>query len=336
MNNISIGDRAKTFLIQMQNARLKATANRLGLEISTGQTADISGRLSGDFSMLSGIEASLRVLKSYKSAGNEAAVFAKGMQISLGVVQEQTTDAVSKLLLIGDNASQTQIGNTATDISKKFQSVVSAFNTQIGGRSLFAGVATDGPAIAAADSMMNDLKLAVAGQTTAAGVKSVVSTWFDTPSGGYETSGYLGATTPLSPVSIGKNRTADLDVTALDPVIRETLKGLALGALVAEGVLDGNLAEQGALLQEAGGTLVSVGARQTGLRAKIGAAEAQIDSVLAQNTSEVSALELTRSELLSVDPYDTATSLKAVQTQLEVLYSITARMSRLSLVDFLR
>jgi flagellar hook-associated protein 3 FlgL len=39
--------------------------------------------------------------------------------------------------------------------------------------------------------------------------------------------------------------------------------------------------------------------------------------------------------LLSVDPYETATKMQEMQTQLQTLYAITARAARLSLVDFL-
>jgi flagellar hook-associated protein 3 FlgL len=37
-----------------------------------------------------------------------------------------------------------------------------------------------------------------------------------------------------------------------------------------------------------------------------------------------------------VDPYEAATKLEAAQSQLEALYTVTARLSRLNLVDFLR
>jgi flagellar hook-associated protein 3 FlgL len=39
---------------------------------------------------------------------------------------------------------------------------------------------------------------------------------------------------------------------------------------------------------------------------------------------------------MAVDPFEAASELQTVQTQLETLYTITARSSRLSLVAFLR
>ena len=336
MSYISIGDLAQTYSIRHQNARLKTTANRLANELSTGKTGDIAKRLSGDFTVIAGIEASLKSLKTYKTAAKEATQFAASMQTALENMQAQTTEAVSGLLLTGSSASQTQIQNTASDVRQKFESVVSMLNTQTGGRSIFSGTSTDGPAIASAGAMLADLQVAIAGQTTAAGIEAVVDTWFNAPGGGYETTGYLGSDTQLSPFRISVGQQADISFTASDTTMRETLKGLALAALVADGALAGDIVEQAALLRGAGDDLLTVGGKQTEMRASIGTVEAHIETVTVQSAAEISALEKSRSKLLSVDPYDAATKLEEVQTQLETLYALTARLSRLSLVDFLR
>lgn len=336
MSYISIGDMAQTYMIRRQNAQLKSTATRLANELSTGKTSDVSKRFSGDFSMVSSIETSLTAIQAYKSASNEAGQFTTVMQTTLGLVQGQTTAAVSALLLTSNSASQTQIQNTSGDVRQKFDAVVSSLNTQVGGRSIFAGAATDGPAIASPAVIIADLKTVIAGQTTAAGVEAAVNTWFDTSGGGYETVGYLGSTTSIAPFKIGIGQEADVSITASNSEIRDTLKGLALAALVSEGALAGDISEQALLLRNAGDRLLTVGDIQTGMRASLGSVEAQIETASTQAASEVSALEIVRTELLSIDPYNTASELEAVQTQLETLYALTARISRLSLVDFLR
>ncbi len=335
MSYISIGDMAQTYMIRRQNTQLKETATRLSNELSTGQTSDVSKRFSGDFSVVSSIETSLTSLQSYKGAAKEAGLFSTVMQASLDIVQGRTTAAVSALLLTGNSASQTQIQNTASDVRQKFDAVVSALNTQTGGRSIFAGAATDGPAIASADVIIADLQLAIAGLTTATDIETAVNTWFDAPGGGYETVGYLGSTTPLAPFKIGARQEADVSTTASNSVIRDTLKSLAMVALVSEGALAGDISEQALLLQNAGNALLTVGDKQTGLRANLGTVEAHIELVSTQTATEISALEIVKTELLSVDPYTAASELEAIQTQLETLYATTARMSRLSLVDFL-
>ena len=71
------------------------------------------------------------------------------------------------------------------------------------------------------------------------------------------------------------------------------------------------------------------------LTARLGTAEAGISDAALRNDSERSALEAARLGLLSVDPYETAAKMQQTQSQLQTLYSITARMQRLSLVDYL-
>ena len=55
-----------------------------------------------------------------------------------------------------------------------------------------------------------------------------------------------------------------------------------------------------------------------------------------RNGAETTSLQIARNGITAVDPYETASRLEATRQQLETLYTLTARISRLSLVDFLR
>ncbi|MGR3292274.1 MAG: flagellin [Paracoccaceae bacterium] len=72
------------------------------------------------------------------------------------------------------------------------------------------------------------------------------------------------------------------------------------------------------------------------LRANVGSAEARIEDATAQNSAEKFALEIARADITAIDPYQTATELEAVALQLETLYTLTVRLSRLSLSEYLR
>ena len=65
-------------------------------------------------------------------------------------------------------------------------------------------------------------------------------------------------------------------------------------------------------------------------------AEAQIDAAQARNANESFALQIARNDLVSADPYETASKLQETEAQLEMIYTITARMTRLSLLDYMR
>ena len=141
---------------------------------------------------------------------------------------------------------------------------------------------------------------------------------------------------PLSGVPIAAGETADLPTTAMDPAIRDTLKGLALAALLDRGMLAGNGEERALLAERAGQVLLQSEDQRITLSAQIGSVEAQIEAARTRNGAEETALGILRSDIGAVDPYEAATRLEAAEAQLESLYLVTARVSRLSLVEFLR
>src|SRR5690606_30858124 len=137
------------------------------------------------------------------------------------------------------------------------------------------------------------------------------------------------------PFGIGAGESATMDLTAADPALRDLLEGFALGALVAQGTLQGDDAGRSFLLKRSGEALLASGNDLAAVRARVGSVEARIAGAGARNAAEASALQIARNGLVAADPYDTASALQAVQTQIETLYALTARLSRLSLTDYL-
>jgi flagellar hook-associated protein 3 FlgL len=125
-------------------------------------------------------------------------------------------------------------------------------------------------------------------------------------------------------------------VTALDPTLVETLEGLALAALVADGTLPGDAPGRALLARTAGSLLLGANTDLSSLRARVGTVEAQIADSADRNAAESTALKIARTGIIAADPYETATALEGVRTQIETLYTLTARLARLSLADFLR
>jgi flagellar hook-associated protein 3 FlgL len=109
-----------------------------------------------------------------------------------------------------------------------------------------------------------------------------------------------------------------------------------MAALLDRGLLGGNPEERALLAQRAGQTLLTSEDARINLASRIGTVEAQIDSARSRNAAEGTALGIVRADIGSVDPYEAATRLEAARAQLESLYLVTARVSRLSLAEFLR
>jgi len=333
-NFLSVGDLSQSFLMNRYNSGLKAQMNQLSLELTSGQVQDVAGHLRGDFSPVTSIDRSLTTLGAFKIANSEAALLTTTMQTSLEAVQNYISEAAPNLLMASDSGHVHMLKPAAEDAKQKFEAVLSALNTQVAGRSLFSGTATDRPAVTDPDTILGALNVAIASETTAAGVQSVVDTWF-APGGDFETVAYEGAVNDLSPLHIGPNETATVTVRADDAAFRESLKGLAIASLVHNGALASNVTEQAALISYAGETLLSAESAVLNIRTTVGVVEAQIEQASVRNNAETSVLEIARAGLLEVDPYKTATELEATQLQLETLYTLTARLSRLSLADYL-
>ncbi len=336
MSYVSVGDMAHQFLLRQHSTKLKTDLNRLALELSSGVVGDVAKTVAGDFTPLAGIELSLANLETYKTSTNEAASFTQAAQDSLGLLQDLSESLSSALLTAGNSGHATLITTTATDSRQKFRAAVSALNTQVAGRSLLSGTATDKPAMASPQVILASLQTAIAGQTTAAGIQSAVNAWFDTPGGGYDTVAYLGSSDSLSPFQIGPGQQASMNATASDQAIRDNLKGFAMAALVAEGALAGDVEEQRKLLLSAGEGLLSSQQGVGELRAAVGSAQGLIENAATQNQAESASLNIARNNIVSADPYKTASDLESVQSSLEMLYTLTARISRLSLVNFLK
>ncbi|WP_413876623.1 flagellin [Albidovulum sp.] len=337
MTYLSVGDMAQAFRMRHHNAELQTHLARLTEEMTSGARSDLGAAVSGDFRVLAGLDRSLETLKAYKTATDEATLLGQTVQTSLETAQTLATDLAPGLLTAATSGSSTLVDIAAGDAKQKLATVVSALNTQVADRYLLSGTATDRKPISGADDILAALTVATAGQVTAAGIRSAVTAWFDAPpgGGGYLDAVYGGAATPLAPLRIGSGDEAAIDLTAADPAIRDLLKGLATGALVADGILPGDAAGRAALLKASGETLVASGSGMATLRARVGTVEAHVADAAARNSAEAAAIEITRNGLVAADPYDTASALEAVQTQIETLYALTARLSRLSLRDYL-
>ena len=334
MGLVSLGDMAQSFMLRRQTVALKSDLQRLSTELTTGRVADTAARVSGDLGPVSGIDASLARLKGYGAVTAEAGLFAGSMQTALGVVDDLSSALSRTLLAASSSSSQSLVDATGRDARSRLETALSALNTRVGDRSVFGGVATNGPATAPAETIMLALDTAILGATTVQDIETAVTDWFNAPTG-FAALGYTGGAA-LAPVNIAPGEEANLDITATDPAIRATLKGLAMAALLDRGVLAGQPAARQDLAKRAGLSLLESQSERTFLAARLGAAEAQIDAAASRNAAETSSLQIARSDITAADPFETASRLQETQQQLEKIYAITARITRLSLMDYLR
>lgn len=334
MAQVSLGDMAQAFTLRRQNMALKAELETRSNELTTGRVADLAARVKGDFAPLNAIDATLSRLGAYGAATTETGLFSEAMQSALTTIDMITSDLSPLLLNAAFSANPAMVDTLGADAMQKFETAISALNTRIGDRTVFAGQATQGPALIDAQVILTALDTAISGALNAPDVVAAVTDWFDAP-GGYLATAYLGGAA-LAPLAIAQGETASLSISAADPEIRDTLKGLAMAALLDRGALAGAPTARAELASLAGESLVNSQIGRTNLAARLGIVEAQIETAKARNGAETSALQIARVGIGAVDPFEAASKLEAAQTQLETLYTLTARLSRLNLADFLR
>lgn len=337
MNYVSVGDMAQSYMLRKHNVQLKQTMNTLTEEVVSEIRSDIGAAVKGDFTSLSAVQRSIGILTSYNQANTEATVFLGSMQSALDVVQTLSGDVGSALTAAGIGNIKSNVDATTADAAQKFASVVAALNTNVSGRFVFSGNATDTKPLAPADEMLDALETAITGLSAVQDIVDAVDDWFAAPSGGggFADIGYLGSDDPLSPIRIAEGDAVSVDFTAADPAIRDTLRGFALAALVGEDRVPDDETTRAQLTEIAGTRIMTVEASLTGTRTRLGTAEGLVADAQTRNTAEISALSLTRTSIIGADPYETATALEAVKSQLETLYTLTSRLSSLTLTDYL-
>lgn len=332
----TIGDASQFFVSRRNNTALRTRLNTLTRELSSGQAADLSLHLGPDRARLAAIDRSLALIDSYAQATTETAQTLSLMQTSLGFMEDTRANMAKALVPITNTATYVQTDEGARSGENGFRSIVQSLNGRIGDRALFAGTATGGAAVAPANDMLAALRTVTAGMTTASDVTAAVDAWFDDPAGGYATMGYLGDSgTPLTR-QVGPDRSVEIDATAMDPGIRDLLKAAAMAALAGDG--GPPLAQGGkvALLREAGDRMMTVAYPLTQIGARLGTAEETVATVTANQAAQKTLFTQSRNDLSLADPFETAAALQQVQVQLETHYTVTARLSHLTLSEYLR
>jgi flagellar hook-associated protein 3 FlgL len=333
---ISVGDMTQNFLSARQNYSLKTRLAVLTQELSSGRVADLTRHFGGDSARLAGLDRSLTLVESHQRAARETGQFLATMQLNLGTIDSTRNTLSGQLITINSTNSMAQLSDAASSARSGFGSIVQSLNGRFGDKALFAGTATDGTALRNPDQMLTDIRAAAAGLTTAADVIAAIETWFDDPVGGFATAGYLGDSGANLTRTIDSDLTVTIAARADNSALRDLMKAAAIAAIADAPELAINDADRAALLRDGGERLLSGGQPLAYLRAGLGASEARIEEVGVSQTAQMTTFATMRNIMVAADPYDAATALQLVQTQLETHYMLTARLSQLTLAAYLR
>ena len=332
----SIGDLAQQLTMRARHGRLKAEIADLGEALTSGLKSDPAADRDGDTLPISGLQSGLSRLRARLLVNTETGLVADTTQRVLADMQDLTGQLATDFLKVDLSSSASARAALSASAEQVFEALVGGLNTHLSGRSLFAGTSTEAAALSSAGEILGHLRSELAGAVTTSDVLDVVNNWFDLPGGGFETLGYRGSVVSLAPTALTETETVALDLRADDPALRAVLKYTVLGQLSQDPALGFSPETQAVLMRRAGEGLLNAQTPLTDLRADIGAKQERITRATERNTRNQSALQIARNDILAADPYAAATRLEQAQAQLESLYAVTARQTRLRLVDFLR
>jgi flagellar hook-associated protein 3 FlgL len=330
----SYGDLTTHSFLRNRNAELKLNLATLSQEVSTGKKSNLTEDLGGDFSFLADIENNLNRINSQMVATDETKLFALSIQDNLSRVQDGTQNMRDDIFSVSATMSGTDAIRFSSEADRQLDSAISSFNGWAGGRSLFAGTATGTSPLNDADTLMTELVGEVSGLTDADDIVQAVKDWFADPAG-FDTAMYNGSTTNISPVEVGDGDSVSLSLRADDPDLKSSLQSLAILALVDQAVLGLSVGTQKDLVRAGGDELADSTQRLITVQADIGFMEAQLERVSTRNQARLTSLSLAYNDIVLADQYEVSSKLKSTETQLEVLYIVTARSAQLSLVKFM-
>ncbi len=336
MSFSGIGDMRQHFQLSQTSSRLKSQLDTLVQEMTTGRKEDIVEHLGPDQIVLTSLDRQLSLLGSYASANTSTGQTLAAMQTVLGTLEDQRQASSSAMLAINEASTPSQLEETGRIARLGFEATFEALNTRWGDQSLFAGNAVTGPALADASDMLADIKATALGATSATDVAAAVDAWFDTPGGGFETLAYQGDPTGFMTRPADQTQDISIEFRADDQMIRDLLKSLAKGALAGDPTMGLTQAAAQDLQKSAGVNLLSVSSSLAGVQSRLGHLEGQVQDAAVRIATQKTSFGMARNDMVSADPFETATQLDALQVQLETHYALTARLSRLTLTEYLR
>lgn len=329
------GDLAATRIMQDRAAQTKRALSKYSLETTTGKTSNVRNHLGGDLDRLAEVQRGLDLLSTYSDTANVAAMRGTNAQAVLGSIHAEVGDLVGSIL--SSSTSETELNSKILSqrANGAFGQVVSALNARSGGVSLFSGARTHSAALADAGSILASLKSALTGSASPADFIATVNDWFMNAGGGFDTVAYQGSQDSAPPAILDDDVTLDFETRADAVQFRKVLAGVAIAALAADSDFGFSAADQTELVRESGEMLLTAQDGVVVLQAEIGVYEERVAQIQTRQVSERTALELAKADLIGVDSYEAAIHLQSAQVQMETVYTLTARLSRLSLAEYL-
>lgn len=309
-----------------------ATASR---EVITGRHEDVGRAVSGDTGGVHLLNKAVADARAYQKSLALAGARTSMTQNALSALTADSREIAVTTLGALNGQDAPSLKAQAIDARTAVHSIFGLLNTTEGGRAIFSGDAVDRSPLGDPGRLLSEVRAIMEAGPDAAAVNAALDEYFNDPDGGFATDIYNGGEGAAPPVEIAPGVYVQPAVKADAPPIRDLIRNLAVIANY-EALPAGSAAARDSIVREAALGALDAETALTEMRASIGVAETRMAAAVERYALEEAALATVLNARTARDPFEAAAELQKLETQLESSYLMTARLARLSLVNFLR
>ncbi|WP_207462335.1 flagellin [Azospirillum sp. SYSU D00513] len=332
-------------LMQSFVKETRAELNKLAAESATLTVSDYFSLGSAAQKSMS-YRASLDDVNYYKEAAGGAEARLTSMQASMQNLKEISEEFRTQVIKVQGGSDGLGSAYIASGARAYLDQATQFLNTALGGRYIFSGPATGTPPIRRPDEenengvspldavteIMNTHDI-----TTSEGMQAFINEVDAAFSGGnfdallYK--GALPADGKRVTTFIDRNNEISLDVRANDDAFKSLLKGLYISAAVSSDKAPPEVFNtlMGKVLKDTEQAVNGV----IGLSADVGYREQSVADTLKNHENTARILNSAIVGIEGVDGYEAASRLANLQSQMEITYTLTARLAKLSIINYI-
>lgn len=316
-------------------ADLRNRSDDTRVEAVTGRFQDVTSVRGGNVNEIMELEKSIADLNNYAVSISLSESRAAIMQTNLGIAADIAQNSADTSILVLQNETEISAEVFSDRALDDLNALVTSFNANFAGRALFAGDDAGSVSLADAETIYTaSVAILDAAPTAAAGYANLENEFFGA-GGLFETTFYLGGdgSAPLTEISPGQR--VDYGVKADEGAVRNALFNTVILAASFDRTNAVPDDQRKAMLELGSNGIRGTIAELIDVRSRLGTAEARIADVKARNIAAEAAFGLRFNELAGADSFEAALTLTELDTQLQTAYQTTARLSNLSLANYI-
>lgn len=333
-------------ILKMQTELAKNTK-----ELSSGRWADVGLELGNKTGRTISLRQDYQRLDAIKDTNGLVASRLDTSQAALDGVLKNAQDFAASLIAVRSGNVGAQV--IADDGKNNLQSLIASLNTSINGEYLFAGINTDVrpvtdyysvPTSATKTAFDTELtnyctSVGAAGPADLSAsqldtfIDTNLTTMFNATNWSDPATGWSSASNQNVKSRISTSELIETSANANDPAFRK----LAMAYTMVSELANKGLSEKAyqSLIDKSTQLMGEATVDLTVVKARLGTAQERLSNANGRIEAQMDILNRNINDFEQVDPVETQTRISALETQLDMAFSLTSRVQKLSLLNYL-